>query len=157
MAKLDPPQLRIGPLSGAVYVVTHGKYSEDGRFLDASRKYDVTGQFEALARERGWTPPTPSRGDGEEEKRAPHPEGVGRRWQGARGPLVALIAALRRRKPLCFTGNVLVAFAEDVPDSDLWRARAEMVLDADDLAALEQCAAAPLSDEVEGEEERTDA
>lgn len=48
MAKLDPPQLRRGDLSGRIYVVTHGKFSEDGSYLDASRKYDVTDQFEAL-------------------------------------------------------------------------------------------------------------
>lgn len=58
MAKLDPPQLRSGPLSGRVLVITHGKF--EGDYLEASRKYDVTDQFDALARERGWTPPAAS-------------------------------------------------------------------------------------------------
>lgn len=70
-----------------------------------------------------------------------HPEAVGRRWEGAHGPLAVLLAALRTRKPLCFTGGCLVRFDADVPDADLWRAQATMVLDQDDLAGLEKLAA----------------
>ncbi len=51
--KLDPPQLLVGGLSGAVYVVTHGK--TEGRALIASRKYDVTEQFEKVATELGYS------------------------------------------------------------------------------------------------------
>jgi hypothetical protein len=56
----------------------------------------------------------------------------------AEGPLRVLAEALRKRKPLCFTGDVLVAFECDVPDSELWRSQAAMVLDQDDLAAIER-------------------
>lgn len=53
--KFDPPMLTRGPLSNAIYVVTHGKIdgeTQDGhqRIL-ATRKYDVTEQFESLRRE----------------------------------------------------------------------------------------------------------
>jgi hypothetical protein len=72
----------------------------------------------------------------------PHPEDS-RRWEGWRGPLAALLGALRKRKPLCFNGNVLVAFTADVPNIDLWKAQAEMVLDADDLAALDALLSQP--------------
>jgi len=59
--KLDPPRLRTGGLSGRVLLITHGRYLNGGETLEATRKYDVTEQFEALARERGWTqqPPEP--------------------------------------------------------------------------------------------------
>lgn len=57
MAQLDPPRLRVGYLSGEVYVITHGKV--EGDTLVASRKHEVTDQFEAVAKELGWTPPTP--------------------------------------------------------------------------------------------------
>ncbi len=57
MAKLDPPLLRVGGLSKAVYVITHGKVEGETLTLIASRKHDVTDQFEAVARELGWTPP----------------------------------------------------------------------------------------------------
>lgn len=55
--KLDPPMLTEGPLSGKVYVVTHGKVephpTEDGKtMVIASVKYDVTDQFEALVASR---------------------------------------------------------------------------------------------------------
>lgn len=53
--ELDPPQLRVGGLSNAVYVVTHGK--QKGNTLIASQKYDVTDQFEAVAKELGWFSP----------------------------------------------------------------------------------------------------
>jgi hypothetical protein len=46
--------------------------------------------------------------------------------------------ALRTRTPLVWSGNVLVVFDHDVPDSELWRAQARMVLDADDFADLER-------------------
>ena len=51
--KFDPPILTRGPLSGRVYIVTHGKVldAEKGH-IEASRKYDVTDQFEALVKER---------------------------------------------------------------------------------------------------------
>jgi hypothetical protein len=49
--KFDPPLLTTGPLSGKVYVVTHGKHL-DGGVVQASVKYDVTDQFEALAASR---------------------------------------------------------------------------------------------------------
>lgn len=59
MAQLARPQLRVGGLSKKVYIITHGRETRaKGRaFLDASRKYDSTDQFEAVARELGWTPP----------------------------------------------------------------------------------------------------
>jgi hypothetical protein len=47
--KFDPPILTRGPLSGRVYVVTHGKVLDKGQ-IEATRKYDVTEQFDALAR-----------------------------------------------------------------------------------------------------------
>lgn len=46
--KFDPPRLTRGPLSGRVFVVTHGKELGEGR-IEASCKYDVTEQFDALA------------------------------------------------------------------------------------------------------------
>lgn len=55
MAQLSRPQLRVGGLSQKVYVVTHGK-EKDG-MLEATRKYDVQDQFEAVAHELGWSPP----------------------------------------------------------------------------------------------------
>ena len=52
--RFDPPRLTRGPLSGKVYVITHGfeepHPSGQGTILTASKKYDVTDQFEALAR-----------------------------------------------------------------------------------------------------------
>lgn len=58
--KFDPPQLRIGGLSKRVLVITHGKEIEtaSGPGIEASRKYDVHKQFEAVARELGWSPPS---------------------------------------------------------------------------------------------------
>lgn len=56
--------------------------------------------------------------------------------QAAQRSLAVLLDALNRKRPLVFTGDVLVAFDTDVPDADLWRAQAQMILDADDLAAL---------------------
>lgn len=57
MAKLDPPMLTIGPLSGSVFVVTHGKVEPhptrpDQTMVTASVKYDVTDQFDALVAQR---------------------------------------------------------------------------------------------------------
>ena len=57
MTKLDPPMLTEGPLTGAVFVVTHGKVSphptiEGATMVEASVKYDVTDQFDALAARR---------------------------------------------------------------------------------------------------------
>jgi hypothetical protein len=52
--KFDPPRLTRGPLSGAIFVVTHGKIvgEKDGRELvESSVKYDVTDQYEALKAE----------------------------------------------------------------------------------------------------------
>jgi hypothetical protein len=50
--KFDPPRLMRGPLSGRIYVVTHGKilsHDTDRRErIQASLKYDVTAQFNAL-------------------------------------------------------------------------------------------------------------
>jgi hypothetical protein len=61
--KLDPPRLSIGPLSGAVFVTTHGKivgHDQDGReLIESTVKYDVTDQFDALARERHGNGATP--------------------------------------------------------------------------------------------------
>jgi hypothetical protein len=55
MAKLDPPLLTRGPVSGRVYVVTHGKVTgedDEGRQrVEASVKFDVTDQFDALVSE----------------------------------------------------------------------------------------------------------
>jgi hypothetical protein len=61
--KFDPPQLRVGGLSGRVYVITHGKeiQTANGPGIEASRKYDVTEQFEAVAREKGWGLPEEER------------------------------------------------------------------------------------------------
>jgi hypothetical protein len=55
--KFDPPLLTEGPLSGAVYVVTHGKVEphptrEGETMVTASVKYDVTEQFEKLVAHR---------------------------------------------------------------------------------------------------------
>lgn len=55
--KFDPPLLTEGPLSGAVFVVTYGKLRphptrEGETLIEASVKYDVTDQFEALAAKR---------------------------------------------------------------------------------------------------------
>jgi hypothetical protein len=49
--KLEPPRLTIGPLTGRVYVITHGKIlgEKEGREqIEASVKYDVTDQIQAL-------------------------------------------------------------------------------------------------------------
>lgn len=59
--RLDPPLLTQGPLSGAVFVVTVGRHLPDG-VVESTTKYDITDQFEALARLRGWTPPSTSPG-----------------------------------------------------------------------------------------------
>lgn len=48
--KLDPPLLTDSPISGRVYVVTVGKVR--GGVVEATTKYDVTDQFEALAAKR---------------------------------------------------------------------------------------------------------
>lgn len=52
--KFDPPQIRVGGLSGRVYVITHGKEVEtpNGPCIEASRKYDVTDQLAAAAAEK---------------------------------------------------------------------------------------------------------
>lgn len=55
--KFDPPLLTEGPLSGKVFVVTHGKVEphptrEGETMITASVKYDVTEQFEVLAANR---------------------------------------------------------------------------------------------------------
>lgn len=57
--RFDPPQIRVGELSGRVYVITHGKEvnTPTGPGIEASRKYDVTDQFESVAAELGWTAP----------------------------------------------------------------------------------------------------
>lgn len=57
MAKFDPPLLVEGPLSGAVFVITHGKRRPHPmipgeELIEASVKYDVTDQFEGLAAKR---------------------------------------------------------------------------------------------------------
>lgn len=59
--KFDPPVLTRGPLSGRVYVVTHGKVlphptREGESMIDASRKYDVTDQFNALVEDGAGRP-----------------------------------------------------------------------------------------------------
>jgi hypothetical protein len=50
--KFNPPILTRGPLSGSIYVVTHGKVlpHPDGEhtIIEASVKYDVTEQYNAL-------------------------------------------------------------------------------------------------------------
>lgn len=51
--KLIPPRLHLGPLSGSVYIITHGKIIEPateskGELIEATVKYDVTDQFIAL-------------------------------------------------------------------------------------------------------------
>jgi hypothetical protein len=55
--KFDPPILSEGPLSGRVFVVTHGKVlphptREGETMIESSVKYDVTDQFEALVEKR---------------------------------------------------------------------------------------------------------
>lgn len=63
MAQLNPPRIRVGGLSKEVYVVTHGKEVKtviEGKervYLDATRKYKATDDFEDVAKELGWTPP----------------------------------------------------------------------------------------------------
>lgn len=62
--KFDPPILTEGPLSGHVFVVTHGKIYphptiEGETIIEASVKYDVTEQFEALAAKRNMVPAKP--------------------------------------------------------------------------------------------------
>lgn len=61
MPALPRPRIRVGGLSQKVYIVTHGKEikNEKGVFLEASRKYDATADFEDVARELGWSPPGP--------------------------------------------------------------------------------------------------
>lgn len=54
------------------------------------------------------------------------------------GAFIALIDALKSKKPLVWNGDVLVVFDCDVPDSDLWKAQATMVLDQDDFSVLEK-------------------
>lgn len=57
MAKLNPPRLTKGPVSGSIFIVTHGKvtgHDADGReMITASVKYDVSDQFMTLALEIG--------------------------------------------------------------------------------------------------------
>lgn len=59
MPQLPRPRIRIGGLSGNVYVVTHGKEIKNskGTFLEASRKYDATADFEDVCREKGYAAP----------------------------------------------------------------------------------------------------
>lgn len=59
MAQLNPPRIRVGGISKEVYVVTHGREikNDKGTFLDATRKYKATADFEDVAKELGWTPP----------------------------------------------------------------------------------------------------
>lgn len=49
--RLNPPLLTEEPLSGRVFVVTVGKVFANGN-IEATTKYDVTDQFEALAKKR---------------------------------------------------------------------------------------------------------
>lgn len=51
--KFDPPRLARGPLSGKVYVITHGTIDVctctcGMEHITASVKYDITEQFDAL-------------------------------------------------------------------------------------------------------------
>jgi hypothetical protein len=51
--KFEPPILSRGPISGRVYVITHGKIEPHPTgpgqtMVTASVKYDVTDQFNAL-------------------------------------------------------------------------------------------------------------
>ena len=57
-----------------------------------------------------------------------------------RGALLALLEALRTKRPIVWNGDVLVVFEADVLDAELWRAQATMVLDVDDFRDLEQMA-----------------
>ena len=65
MAQLPRPRLRVGGLSRKIFIVTHGKEikNDKGIFLEASRKYDATADFEDVARELGWSPPSPGPAD----------------------------------------------------------------------------------------------
>jgi hypothetical protein len=51
-----PPRLTVGPLSGAVFVVTVGRifgHDDEGHeLIEATTKYDVTDQFDAIVRQR---------------------------------------------------------------------------------------------------------
>lgn len=51
MPSKQEPMLMESPLSGRVYVVTRYEASGDGLFM-AKEKFDITEQFEALARVR---------------------------------------------------------------------------------------------------------
>jgi hypothetical protein len=51
--RLDPPLLTEGPVSDKVFVVTVGRQLENGVVVSTT-KYDVTDQFKAMARRRGW-------------------------------------------------------------------------------------------------------
>jgi hypothetical protein len=57
MSRFDPPRFTWSPLTGRVYVVTEGE-DLGGGDVRASRKFDVTDQFNALAKQLGWTEPT---------------------------------------------------------------------------------------------------
>lgn len=53
MAKLEPPMLTLGPLSGEIFVVTYGRVTDhptvpDATMVIASTKYNVTDQFNDL-------------------------------------------------------------------------------------------------------------
>jgi hypothetical protein len=55
--KFNPPLLTQGPLTDKVYVVTHGRIDPhpnipDRTIVTASRKYDVTDQFNDIVAER---------------------------------------------------------------------------------------------------------
>jgi hypothetical protein len=66
MAQFDPPQIRVGGLSGRVQCITHGKEIDlpnGEKGIESSRKYDVHDQFETVARELGWSPPKKGPGD----------------------------------------------------------------------------------------------
>lgn len=69
--KFDPPMLTRGPLSGRVYVVTHGKVidAEKGH-IEATVKYDVTEQFEGLVSGECVAPQSVERGSVERRNRA---------------------------------------------------------------------------------------
>lgn len=51
-----PPLLLLGGLTRSVFVTTRWSALESGG-IEAHEKYEVTDQFETIARSLGWTPP----------------------------------------------------------------------------------------------------
>lgn len=54
--KLNPPRLTRGPLSGDIFIVTHGKImgadNEGREIVDSTVKHDITDQFYSMMQEQ---------------------------------------------------------------------------------------------------------